>query len=112
MRVHYSGYLEDGTLFDTSHSREQPFEFPYPPGNRAIQGWGLGMEGFAEGARRKLIIPGQLGYGDRGNPRAGIPGGATLLFDVHCVDLQSPPEAPSQADDAGPDDGDDQNAPD
>jgi len=92
MSVHYYGYLGDGTLFDTSHSRGEPFVFPFPPGTRAIAGWGMAMEGFGQGARRKVVIPSDIGYGDRGNPRAGIPGGATLYFNVEVVEVTPPPE--------------------
>jgi hypothetical protein len=82
LHVHYEGFLTDGTRFDSSYTRDLPFVFAYPPGTRAITGWGIGMEGFANGSHRKLIIPGYLGYGERGNPRANIPGDATLVFNV------------------------------
>lgn len=82
LHVHYDGFLTDGTRFDSSYTRDLPFVFQYPPGTRAITGWGIGMEGFANGSHRKLIIPGYLGYGERGNPRANIPGDATLVFNI------------------------------
>lgn len=94
MKVHYEGFLESKHRFDSSYDRGSPFTFPYPPGGRAITGWGIGMENLAEGARRKLIIPGHLGYGPNGNPRAGIPGDATLYFNVHLVGLDRPPVQP------------------
>lgn len=94
MHVHYYGYLTDGSVFDTSYSRGVPFVFTYPPGTSAIEGWGLGMEGFTLDARRKLIIPSHLGYKERGNPRASIPGGATLVFNLHLAHMDLAPEEP------------------
>lgn len=82
LHVHYNGYLADGTRFDSSYARDLPFVFTYPPGNRAISGWGIGMDNFPADAHRKLIIPGYLAYGERGNPRANIPGDATLYFNT------------------------------
>jgi len=105
MAVHYYGYTADGTLFDTSHSRGEPFEFPYPPGTRAITGWGLSMVGFSEGAHRKAVIPSAIGYGERGNPRAGIPGGATLYFNIEAVEVTPAPEQTGAEDQAQPDQG-------
>lgn len=92
LHVHYDGYLLDGTRFDSSYARDLPFVFQYPPGTRAITGWGIGMEGFAASSHRKLIIPGYLGYGERGNPRANIPGDATLVFNVWMAHIQRPIE--------------------
>jgi len=97
MHVHYSGYLTDGSMFDSSYGRDVPFVFLFPPGNRAIVGWGLGMEGLTMGARRKIIIPGDLGYGPSGNPRANIPGDATLIFNINLAHLERPEPAPVEA---------------
>ncbi len=88
MAVDYSGYLMDGTMFDSSYSRGRPFAFPYPPGRGAIQGFGEGMEGFALNTHRKIVIPGPIGYGESGNPRAGIAPNSTLLFNVHLAEIQ------------------------
>jgi peptidylprolyl isomerase len=88
LHVHYDGYLTDGSRFDSSYQRDLPFVFTYPPGTRAITGWGIGMEGFAIDSHRKLIIPGYLGYGERGNPRANIPGDATLVFNAWMAHIQ------------------------
>ncbi|HCT46105.1 MAG: hypothetical protein CMJ35_07190 [Phycisphaerae bacterium] len=88
LHVHYDGYLLDGTRFDSSYSRDLPFVFQYPPGTRAITGWGIGMEGFDKDSHRKLIIPGYMGYGDMGNPRANIPGNATLVFNVWMAHIE------------------------
>lgn len=96
-RIHarYTGWLEDATVFDTNRRDDrEAFIFAYPPGGRAIAGWGIGMEGVSIGARRKLLIPGALAYGDRGNPRAGIGSDAPLYFDLEVVhiDRYTPPE--------------------
>ncbi|MBL4809660.1 MAG: FKBP-type peptidyl-prolyl cis-trans isomerase [Phycisphaerales bacterium] len=93
MHVHYSGYLTDGTMFDSSYTRNSPFVFSFPPGNRAIPGWGMGMEELSKGAHRKLIIPGDLAYGPNGNPRANIPGDSILIFNVHLLHIDRPEPA-------------------
>jgi len=100
LHVHYEGFLADTTRFDSSYERDAPFIFAYPPGTRAITGWGIGMEGFEEGSHRKLIIPGYLAYGDRGNPRAGIPGNATLLFNVFMAHIDQSAQTQGGAQDA------------
>ena len=78
--VHYTGWLKDGTKFDSSLDRGQPFEFAIGRG-RVIRGWDEGVASMKVGGKRKLIIPAHLGYGERG---AGgvIPPGATLIFEV------------------------------
>ena len=65
MRVHYTGWLKDGTKFDSSVDRGKPFEFALGAG-RVIKGWDEGVAGMKVGGKRKLIIPPQLGYGERG----------------------------------------------
>lgn len=81
-KVHYSGWLLDGTSFDSSRGRGQPFEFPLGAG-RVIRGWDLGVEGMRAGEKRVLVVPPGLGYGSRG---AGpIPADATLVFLVECL---------------------------
>jgi peptidylprolyl isomerase len=84
--VHYMGTLEDGTKFDSSKDRGQPFVFQIGVG-RVIKGWDEGVMTMRVGGTRKLIIPAQLGYGARG---AGgvIPPNATLLFDVELLDVK------------------------
>lgn len=82
LHVHYHGFLADGTRFDSSYARNQPFVFEFPPKTRAITGWGIGMEGFAMGTHRKMLIPGYLAYGERGNPRANIGPDAMLFFNA------------------------------
>jgi len=100
MHVHYWGYLPDGTVFDTSYKRGAPFVFMYPPGARAIDGWGMGMDGLSNGARRKLIIPSDIGYGPGGNPRASIPGDSTLYFNINLSHLDRPEPAPEAGSEA------------
>ncbi len=85
VNVHYTGWLDDGTKFDSSVDRGQPFQFMIGAG-QVIKGWDEGVEGMLTGEKRKLIIPADLGYGDRG-AGAIIPGGATLTFDVELVEI-------------------------
>lgn len=84
--VNYRGTLEDGTEFDSSYSRNQPFSFNLGQGE-VIQGWDLGVKGMKIGGKRKLTIPPELGYGDGGVPGV-IPGGATLIFEVELLDVE------------------------
>lgn len=84
--VHYTGWLTDGTKFDSSKDRGQPFAFSLGQG-MVIPGWDEGVAGMNVGGRRKLTIPPQLGYGAYG---AGgvIPPNATLVFEVDLLDLR------------------------
>ena len=84
--VHYTGWLTDGKKFDSSVDRGQPFTFHLGQGE-VIPGWDKGVEGMKIGGKRKLTIPPDLGYGERGAPPA-IPPGATLLFDVELLDVK------------------------
>lgn len=80
--VHYKGTLEDGTQFDSSYDRDEPFEVKIGAGY-VIRGWDLGIPGMKVGGKRKLTIPYQMGYGKYGTD--GIPGFATLIFEVELV---------------------------
>jgi FKBP-type peptidyl-prolyl cis-trans isomerase len=84
--VHYSGWLTDGTPFDSSRDRGQPFKFQLGAG-QVIQGWDEGVKGMRIGGKRKLTIPPDLGYGARGASGV-IPPNATLVFDVELLDVK------------------------
>ena len=84
--VHYTGMLEDGTIFDDSYSRGVPLGFALGQG-RVIAGWDEGIALMREGGRARLVIPPELAYGDAGAGNGAIPPGATLLFDVWLVEV-------------------------
>jgi peptidylprolyl isomerase len=86
LTVHYVGILEDGTKFDSSVDRGQPFTVTLGAG-QVIQGWDLGLVGMKKGEIRRLYIPSQLGYGERGV--GSIPPNANLIFEVELLEIGS-----------------------
>jgi len=92
VKVHYTGTLIDGKVFDSSVQRGQPAEFPL---NGIIPCWTEGLQKMKVGGKAKLVCPSDLAYGDRGTP--GIPGGSALVFEVELLDVQKnePPPMPT-----------------
>ena len=93
--VHYTGWLYDpaardhhGRQFDSSRDRRQPFSFPLGAG-RVILGWEQGIPGMRVGGLRRLVIPPELAYGERGAGKGVIPPNATLLFEVELLAVES-----------------------
>ncbi|MBU0608023.1 MAG: FKBP-type peptidyl-prolyl cis-trans isomerase [Armatimonadetes bacterium] len=82
----YTGWLTDGTKFDSSKDHPGEFDFNVDEGN-VIPGWDEAFAGMKEGERRKLIIPAELGYGEMGTPGGPIPPNATLIFEVKLVKI-------------------------
>jgi peptidylprolyl isomerase len=85
LSVHYTGTLQNGTKFDSSVDRGQPYEFRLGTGS-VIRGWDEGLANMKVGGKRKLIIPPSLGYGARGTPN--IPANSTLHFDVELLAIK------------------------
>ena len=84
--VHYTGWLADGTKFDSSLDGGQPFSFPIGQG-KVIKGWDEGVATMKVGGKRRLIIPPELGYGASGYPPV-IPANAQLIFDVELLEIR------------------------
>lgn len=91
--MHYTGFLENGTQFDSSMERNQPFQFQLGIG-QVIKGWEDGLLDMCPGEKRKLTIPPNLAYGDKGAGDA-IPPGATLIFEVELVHTADGPVPPN-----------------
>lgn len=85
--VHYTGTLTDGTKFDSSRDRKDPFKFTLGKG-QVIKGWDEGLSTMKIGGKRKLIVPPELGYGAN-SPGGVIPPNATLHFDVELIGVES-----------------------
>jgi peptidylprolyl isomerase len=92
--VHYTGWLTNGTKFDSSfdHPGGEPITFPYGA-RRVIIGWDTGFEGMHVGGKRRLFVPYQLAYGEAGRPPI-IPAKSDLIFDVELVSMSDTPPAP------------------
>ena len=84
--VNYTGWLQDGTQFDSSLDRNEPFSFQFGVGN-VIPGWDEGLATMKVGGKRQLVIPAALGYGDKG-AGSTIPPGATLVFDIELLEVK------------------------
>ena len=83
--VHYTGWLTNGTMFDSSVARGAPASFPL---SGVIAGWTEGVQLMVVGEKRRFWIPATLGYGDRGGGGGLIPGGAMLVFDIELLEIQ------------------------
>lgn len=84
--VHYTGWLEDNTKFDSSKDRGRPFEFRLGEG-KVIKGWEEGVVGMRVGGKRRLVIPPELGYGEMGVPGV-IPSNAKLIFEIELLKIK------------------------
>jgi peptidylprolyl isomerase len=93
--VHYTGYLADGTKFDSSVDRGEPITFPYGA-RQVIPGWDTGFEGMHVGGKRRLFVPYQLAYGEAGRPPV-IPAKSLLIFDIELISQSPTPPAPKPA---------------
>jgi FKBP-type peptidyl-prolyl cis-trans isomerase len=90
VKVHYTGTLINGNVFDSSVQRGEPVEFPL---DQVIPGWTEGIQKINKGGKIKLYVPPSLAYGDEGRP--GIPPASTLIFDVELLDIKATPAAPA-----------------
>ena len=102
VKVNYRGTLIDGTEFDSSYKRGQPTSFPL---KGVIPCWTNGVAMIPVGSKAKLVCPSDVAYGDQGQPRAGIAGGSTLIFEIELLEIVKPdapkddePKAPAKVD--------------
>lgn len=91
VKVHYTGTLLNGTVFDSSVQRKEPVEIAL---NQVIPGWTEGLQKINQGGKIRLYVPPHLGYGDSGSQ--SIPPGATLIFDIELLDIKATPAATPQ----------------
>lgn len=91
VKVHYQGFLIDGTKFDSSIDRGEPISFPL---NQVIPGWTEGVQLMSVGSKYKFFVPYTLGYGEKGAGNGVIPSFATLIFEVELLDVKPFKEAP------------------
>lgn len=96
VKVHYTGALISGVVFDSSVQRGEPIEIPL---DQTIPGWIEGLQKIAKGGKMKLYIPPQLAYGDE--PKGNIPPASTLVFDIELIDFKPTPAAPAAPAPAG-----------
>ena len=101
--VHYTGWLTDGTKFDSSldHPGKEPFTFPYG-GHRVIPAWDTGFQGMQVGGKRRIYVPYKLAYGETGHPPV-IPAKSDLIFDVELISQSDTPPQPKPAPTPAPD---------
>ncbi len=85
LAVNYKGHLENGTEFDNSYKRGEPWEFNLGQGE-VIRGWDKGLRGMKVGGKRRLVIPPEMGYG--GEDKGLIPPNSTLIFEIELVEIQ------------------------
>ncbi|MBL6935743.1 MAG: FKBP-type peptidyl-prolyl cis-trans isomerase [Alphaproteobacteria bacterium] len=85
LAVDYKGHLEDGTQFDSSYKRGEPWEFTLGQG-QVIRGWDKGLRGMKVGGKRRLVIPPEMGYG--GEDKGLIPPNSTLIFEIELVEIR------------------------
>jgi peptidylprolyl isomerase len=85
LRTHYTGWLSDGTKFDSSHDRGRPFEFVFGTG-RVIKGWDQGLIGMKVGGKRRLFVPAHLAYGERQVGELIAPN-SDLLFEIELLEV-------------------------
>lgn len=90
--VQYTGWLTDGTKFDSSRDKPEPFSFEQGK-RKVIPGWDAGFEGMRVGGKRRFFIPYQLAYGEKG--RGKIPPKSELIFDVELIDVKDAPQTPA-----------------